>query len=110
MKLTNHKKNSFYWLPSGSVMHGTIEVSQEENKAICCYLLSEYQKAINTCDTYKRDSLSNCTVSKDKKIFSAGVCASGLIAKRYGLDNYKNDRNYGIKTVNKRIKLEDIPF
>jgi hypothetical protein len=78
-------------------MRGTIEMTPQEWTKTYLWLWGQYQKAIKSIDTYKRDSLSS--LKRDKGLlFSIGVLATSLVAKKYGLKNYK-DINYGIKIV-----------
>ena len=97
MKLVNHKEKNRYNLEDGTSIKGTIYMSQKEWTKSYLWLRSQYQKAIKDIETYKRDSLSS--LKKDKGLlFSIGVLATSLLAKKYQLKGYK-DQNYGIKIV-----------
>ena len=94
MKLTNHNKNNSYTIDT-YVMRGTIEMTPQEWTRAYLWLWDQYQKAVKDIETYKRDSLSSLK-RENGRLFSIGVLATRLIAKKYGLQNYK-DQNYGIK-------------
>ena len=95
MKLINHKKDNAYDIDT-YVMRGTIEMTQKEYAKAFLFLRAKYHKAVKNCDTYVRDSLSSLDMFRGTGYISLGVCATSLIAKKYGLKNYK-DINYGIK-------------
>lgn len=103
MKLINHKDSGSYDVDT-YVMRGIIEMTTKEYKNCLDYLKKEDQKAVKKIDTYTRDSLSfmqhysGKVYETPKSIISVGVHATSLIAKKYGLKNYK-DINYGIKIV-----------
>ena len=98
MKLTNHRKDNSYDIDT-YVMRGTIEMTPKEWTKSYLYLCGQWQKAIKNIDTYKRDSLSSIILKSDKgQLFSIGVFATSLFAKRYHLKVYK-DQNYGIKII-----------
>ena len=96
MKLINHKDSNAYNIDT-YVMRGTIEMTPQEWTKAYLWLWGQYQKAIKSVDTYKRDSLSSLKREKGR-LFSIGVLATSLLAKKYGLKNYKNI-NYGIKII-----------
>lgn len=96
MKLINHKRDNSYDIDT-YVMRGTIEMTPQEWTKAYLWLWGQYQKAIKDIDTYKRDSLSS--LKRDKGLlFSIGVLATSLLAKKYHLKGYK-DQNYGIKLI-----------
>lgn len=95
MKLTNHQKNNFYDVDT-SVMRGTISMTPNEYKKVYAYLCDQYQKAVKSIDTYKRDNLSSLK-KETNKLFCLGVVATALIAKKWKLKRYNNGINYGIK-------------
>jgi len=96
MKLINHQKNNFYTIDS-YVMRGTIKMTAKEWQIAYLWLWGQYKKAVKNIDTYKRDSLSSLNKEKGR-LFCLGVCATGLIANKHHLNNYK-DQNYGIRII-----------
>jgi hypothetical protein len=97
MNIKNHKKDNGYNLKDGSYMRGTITMTSKEWQKAYLWLWGQYQKAIKDIDTYKRDSLAS--LKKDSgQVFSIGITATSLLAKRYKLSNYKN-QNYAIKII-----------
>jgi len=101
MKLTNHNKNNHYTIDTFSIW-GTIEINQKEYKKVYEFLMAKRDKAIIDVETYMRDSLENIKYFQNKTagdLFSFGVLATQLVAKKYGLKNYKK-QNYGIKIIN----------
>jgi hypothetical protein len=98
MKLTNHHKENSY-THNTYVMRGTIEMTREEYANAFQWLCRMYEKAVKECNTYVRDGLSSLLLQKDTQIFfSLGVTATKMIAKKYGLKNYK-DVNYCIRII-----------
>jgi len=97
MKLTNHNNNNAYEVDD-AIMRGTIEMTAKEWTKTYLWLWEQYQKAITDIDTYKRDNLSSLK-NETGRIFCLGITATKLIAKKYKLNNYK-DQNYAIKIKN----------
>lgn len=105
MKVVNHHKNNYSYDRSGngSVIRGTLYMSQKEFKEVIGYLAKEYKRALKNCDTSKRDGLSylfDWILPKhdNKSPFCAGITATTLIFKHYNLPRYK-EQNYTIKIV-----------
>ena len=97
MRITNHNVKNSYDVNT-YVMRGTITMTRKEYQKAFKWLQSEYSKAIENCETYKRDSLCSLHDVKGDGVVSLGVYASQMIAKKYGLKGYKN-HNYGIKII-----------
>ena len=96
MKLLNHNANNTYDINTFT-MRGTITMTPAEWQKSYLWLWGQYQKAIKNVETYKQDSLAS--LKKDKGLlFSIGVLATQLLAKKHKLKNYKN-QNYGVKIV-----------
>ncbi len=103
MKLVNHRKENYTFddTQSGSVMNGTIFVSEKEWKEIIKSLRKAYSRAKATSNTQIRDGLHHVfswllpTHGNDKRI-CLGVAATSLIVLKYDLKNYKR-QNYVIQ-------------
>ncbi len=105
MKLVNHHKDNYTFDDSndGSVMNGTIYVTESEYADIVRRIKASYRVAVKSSTTYRRDSLAhviNWTFrnhGNDKRL-CLGVTATELIAKWYKLPNYKK-QNYVINRI-----------
>ncbi len=105
MKIVNHQKGKYTFddTNNGSVMYGSIYMSEKEFDDVVKFLRRRYAIAKRYNQTYKRDSLSHAldwTLKQhgsDKRI-CLGVCATELIFERYNLPRYKR-QNYVICRV-----------
>ncbi|MBP9771430.1 MAG: hypothetical protein KBD16_00685 [Candidatus Pacebacteria bacterium] len=103
MKLINHHKGNFTFDDShnGSVMYGTIYVTESEFADIVKRIKRSYRDAVRSCSTHRRDALSHVISwtlrnhGNDKRL-CLGVTATALIAKWYKLPRYKH-QNYVIE-------------
>ncbi len=104
MKIINHPKDK-YILLDGTVMRGTIIMTQKEWKKAIDYLQRTKDRAVRMHDTYTRDNLVH--LFSHEFFLSAypphttclGVCATKLIVAKFYLPRYK-EQNYQVVIKN----------